>query len=190
MFSTRNQVRDHFLSDGNTRWVHAHIQERLTAKLRESDANAPAVRVPLDDFFITEMLQVAEGSQNPPQGTLGLAAMNRTFIYRMLDQLWQGIARDMLYNQYELSQNRPRTHPYGQYTAKDGNVTISSSGYTMAHPWAKQRDSYLAATTGLVKSPQPPAMSAQQQHARGQMFVETEKYCRTGAAQQAYAIHQ
>jgi len=189
MFSTRNQVRDHFLSDGNTRWLHGHIQERLTAKLQESDANAPRVRVPLDDFFITEMLQVAESSQLPPQGTLGLAAMNRTFIYRMLNNLWQGVARDMLYNQYELSQNRPRTHPYGQYTAKDGNVTISSSAYAMAHPWAKQRDSYLAATTGLVPTTSP-SLTAAQQHARGQMFVETDQYCRTGGAQQAYAIHQ
>lgn len=188
----QNQVRDHFLSDGNTQWLHATIQDRLTKMLASVQGNASAgvpVKVPLDDFFLVEMQQVAENSLNPPQGTLGLAAMNRTFINRMLTNLWQGVTRSMLYNQYELSQNRPRTHPYGEYTAKDGNVTISSSAYNMSHPWAKQQDSFLMATTGLQPSGQA-SMSAPQQQTRGQMFVDTERYCRGNQGQQFMALHQ
>lgn len=188
----RNQVHDHFLSEGNTRWLHATIQDRLTEMLAGVEGNASAgtpVKVPLDDFFLVEMQQVADNSLNPPQGTLGLAAMNRTFINRMLTNLWQGLTRSMLYNQYELSQNRPRTHPYGQYTAKDGNVTISSSAYNMSHPWSKQQDSFLMATTGLQASGKV-SMSAPQQQSRGQMFVDTEHYCRGNLGQQFAALHQ
>jgi hypothetical protein len=194
MSNLRNQVRDHFLSDGNTRWLHATVQERLTQKLRETTGDTTPVRVPLDDFFLVGMQQVAEASLNPAPGTLGLAAMNRTFLNRTLNEQWQAIVGARLYNQYEISQNRARTHPYGEYTAKDGNVTISASAYNLSHPWAKQRDSFLMATTGLARRSAPSAaaqaVQAQREATQGHMFVDTQGYCRGTPAQQALAAHQ
>jgi hypothetical protein len=191
MSNLRNQVRDHFLSDGNTRWLHATVQDRLTQKLRETTGDATPVRVPLDDFFLVGMQQVAEASLNPPPGTLGLAAMNRTFLNRALNEQWQAIVGARLYNQYEISQNRARTHPYGEYTAKDGNVTISAAAYNLSHPWAKQRDSFLMATTGLARRAPGDTQAAQAAQAlQGQLFVDTQGYCRGTPGQQALAAHQ
>jgi len=185
----RNQVRDHFLSDANAQWLAATLEDRLTAALAQSaSASAGArVRVPLDDLFVTEMLQVADSSLNPPAGTLGLAAMNRTFLNRMFKDRWQGLVQGMLYNTYELSQNRPRTQPYGQYVGKDA-VTVSPSAYNLSHPFAAQQASFLMATTGL-QAVAPAQQSVATQASGGQLFVQDAQYCRGRRAQQAQAVH-
>lgn len=159
-----------FMSQANAAFLKEEVEKVLSAAV-----NARVV-VPLDDYFRTHMMQVVNGSLAPPAGTLGLAAMNRTFINRMAGIQLASISQGALTKKYYIDQCRPWTHPYGQYTGDDA-VQVSPSNYMTSHPWSKRRAGFLAAATHLA----PTAAPATAVDAGGLgLFAVDRQYCRTG----------
>lgn len=142
---TRNSLTDNFFSHEN---VHFIIKE--IAKVLKKLTNGQNVRIPFNDELVQTMWQVASDNLGLTYVPGAVALLNRAVIEHEANILYSSLIRRKLWIKYYLKQDRMRVFPYGQLT-KDtkGEETVSTSGYMLSNPWARNRNCYLYATEGL-----------------------------------------
>lgn len=83
-----------------------------------------------------------------------LAHLNKEVIEHEARVQFSSMRNKLLYHKWILENDRAKTLPYGEYTrSTKGEVTISTTNYSLSHPWANHRRSYMEVSEGMEYCP-------------------------------------
>lgn len=112
--------------------------------------------VPVNNELAQAIVQVAV--ENPglacapghPHARAYLMYLNKEVVESEAKIQYSSFIQTKLYFKYILEDDRMKTAPYGEYTrSTKGEVTVSTSDYSLSDPRARHRDSYMEQAEGM-----------------------------------------